>query len=245
MNHISMKPIITYLNTRTLFILIFLSACAPTTTNTEEENVGPAIDSSALTVSPVEETQQVAPAPEPDSSYDSPGPAKVNEFGVVRYKWGAQMETLNIYNEDGSLWKTYVDSIPDAVITPFRMKPDYSLIVFRCIGKTSLGYEVVVNEEHNIIKYIKTNAQGFVHESWEEHILGLNGIGFDQESNPLKESPSDNAATVSLEGVKDESFSGVSIQGEWLHVKTENGTEGWIRWHDANGKLLIELYYLC
>lgn len=167
---------------------------------------------------------------------------------------------VKIYNEDGTLWHKLTHYYDDSDgkfeyandnFLPFAFHPDYFILAFRCVGKKADRYEVIVNEETNLKKYIKANDKVLKFETWEQHILGLFAVDFDEKENPLLDAPEGRTKNFVKSDI---TFRPVEIKGEWLKIKLEPNVEkqteetqqesGWIKWK-KDGKLLIELSRLC
>jgi len=188
-------------------------------------------------------------------------PVIENTIGLVvlsdNYEKG---DFVEIYNEDGSLWHKlthyYDDSDGDFEYAnenfrPFAFHPDYFVLALKCVGKKGNRYEVIVNEEKNLKKYVKANAKVLKFETWEQHLLRLFAVGFNEKENPMLEVPQGQAKKILK---TDATFHPVEVRGEWLKVKWDTTTEtqtkeaeqdfGWLRWK-KDGKLLIELFHIC
>lgn len=166
-----------------------------------------------------------------------------NVDGVVVLREDYPKGMLKIYNADGSVWKSFqiTDGFQNENLSPLALKPENSLLVFRCIGKKDGMYAVVVDENKSIIKYISQSETSFNYESWEKHILKVFSIDFDYKKNPIRQNPSEKS-TILLYN-KEEFYHPVKVQKEWLMIKDDNEKKGWIKWKDAKGDLIITLYY--
>ena len=218
-------------------------------------------------VSPVE--QQISsfiPGPSPvieqaSTSVEVEFPVIENTIGLIvlsdNYDKG---DFVKIYNEDGSLWHKFTHYYDDSDgefeyandnFRPFAFHPDYFVLALKCVGKKADRYEVIVNEETNLKKYVKVNDKVLKFETWENHILKLFAVGFDEKENPMLEVPQGQVKNL----VKSErTFHPVEVKGEWLKVKWDVTGEtdkketqqnsGWLRWK-KDGKLIVELFYIC
>lgn len=162
-----------------------------------------------------------------------------------------EKDTIRLFNEDGSLWYKfsffYDDSdgkfdFPNDKFKPLAFHPDYFLLALTVTDKLNDRYEVTVNETTGLRKYLK-DKNFLLFRTWEEHILSVFSVDFNEANNPLLEKPSENADRAYYD--KDEFYHPSQIKGEWLQVKW--GSEGswkygWIKWKDGE-KLLIELFY--
>lgn len=170
---------------------------------------------------------------------------------------------IRIYNQDGSLWYRFTffnddsdgeSELVNEDLRPFAFHVDYFLLTLTCVGNDKDRYEVIVNEETRLKKYIRVDDPTMRFETWEEHVLGdVFNISFDQNENPLRKSPDGEFIDPNLFSPQSP-VSAVEINGEWLRVKWSNTLQtrdnepqydsAWIRWK-KDGKLLIELGYIC
>jgi len=222
---------------------------------------------SCFRINPVEQQvsslmPEVSPVIEQTSkSVEIEYPVIENTIGLVvlsdNYEKG---DFVKIYNEDGSLWHKFTHYYDDSDgkfeyanenFLPFAFHPDYFVLALKCVRKKADRYEVIVNEETNLKKYVKANDKVLKFETWENHILQLFAVGFDEKENPMLETPEGQVKNL----VKsDKTFHPVEIRGEWLKVKWDTTTKteikeavqdiSWLRWK-KDGKLLIELSHMC
>lgn len=173
----------------------------------------------------------------------TPVAAKATATDFVRLKQDS-VRQLHFLNKDGSLWKEvrYDDYFSDSTMAPYAMKPENLLLIFRCQGKENDLYQVVVNEEQKIIKYISCKDEAFFPESLQENIVNACCVDFDDRSNPMREQPSVQAKKVATSSDTDALNETVKIQGDWLLIQRDT-TQGWIKWRDEKGTLLIEIFY--
>lgn len=154
-----------------------------------------------------------------------------------------QEKLLTIYNVDKSKWKSfYLDdkfSLDD--IDPSAIKPENTLLVFKCIGQENEFYKVIVNENKNIVKYIKKNDSDFQFQATKEHILTVFSVDFNEKENPLRTAP--NVKSQSFPKNKDSFYYPIKTNGDWLMVEDDNKENFWIRWRNSENKLILELYY--
>ncbi len=142
------------------------------------------------------------------------------------YEFG---DTINIFDKEGQVQSSIVITDENQVLS------------LKCLSKDDSLYKV--QYENDVIGFIPKNEKGIIFQTWEEHILSLFSVGFDEVSNPLLESPSESSKKAYYD--KDEFYHPSQIKGDWLQVKwgSEGDWEyGWIRWKDGE-KLLVELYY--
>ena len=151
---------------------------------------------------------------------------------------------LQLLNKDGSTWKTivYDDNFADSSIVPYAMKPENLLLIFRCLGQENGLYKVVVQEDKHMTKYISCKDRHFVPETQQENIINACCVGFDEKNNPMREQPSLQAKQVPMDPDTDDLNATIKIEGDWLLIQRDRA-EGWIKWRDEKGKLLIEIFY--
>jgi hypothetical protein len=163
---------------------------------------------------------------------------------------------IHIYNQDGSLWYQFTFYYNDSGrkfeyanenFKPFAFHLDYFVLALRCLDEDGNHYEVIVDEETGLKKFVRKDDETLKFETWEQHILKTFAVDFDREKNPLRETPGGKIKKVDLP--KEVTFHPVEISGEWLKVrwdiskKKKNNTEfGWIKWKE-NNNLLVELFY--
>lgn len=154
-----------------------------------------------------------------------------------------QKDWLKLYNEDHSEWKSFqmTDTFNDDDIYPNMIKPDYTLLVFKFLGKENGFYKVLVNEDENTIKYIKESDPQFLYRTVEEHILSVFSVGFNEKENPLRTAPDNKASSQPLDD--DSFYYPIKITGNWLMVQDDHDQNFWIKWCDEKGRLILELYY--
>lgn len=161
---------------------------------------------------------------------------------------------IQFYNQDGSLWHKFSFYYDDSNgkfdydnedFKPFAFHVDYFVLALKCVKKQANRYEVVVNERTGLKKFVNANDPTLRFETWEDHILKLFSISFDQTENPMLETLQGQMKNVVLPNMP---FHPIKVKGEWLKIKwdTPNETKsdvGWIRWKNG-GKLLIEFFYI-
>ncbi len=209
-----------------------------------------------------ENPQESSPVIEqPSNNVEIEFPVIENTIGLVvlsdNYDNG---DFVQIYNKDGSLWHKFTYYYDDSDgefeyanenFRPFAFHPDYFVLALKCVGKKNGLYEVIVNEETNLKKYVKANDKVLKLETWEKHLLGLFAVGFDEKENPMLEVPQGRAKKLIT---PDATFHPVKVKGDWVKVKWETTPKtetkeaeqdfGWIRWK-KDGKLILELFNFC
>ncbi len=180
-----------------------------------------------------------------------------NSRGLIRTNNESALKanSLLIYNKDGSVWyefqfssanNTQQSTSDGGPFRPFRYDPSEHNVAFNLIGETARYYEVIVNEESGITKYVKKDDPILRRGTWDQYILECFAVGFDSRSNPLSQNPNGQPADVVSQ--KSETFHPEKISGNWLKVQwRENDDEkrparsGWIRWKEDN-RIVIELF---
>jgi hypothetical protein len=161
----------------------------------------------------------------PDSSEKVEG-----AIGVItvseNYEFG---DTIKIYDANQKL------------LTIIIRTDEYQIIVLKCLNKTELYYQVKL--DNGDVGYIPVGSKKVKFQTWEDHILSVFSVGFDEKKNPLRKEPSFDAEILYYD--QDEFFHPNQIKGEWLQVKygyEGNWKYGWIKWKSGDN-LIIELYY--
>jgi len=135
-------------------------------------------------------------------------------------------DLVRIYNEDGSLWyqfSYYYDNsdgdfeYANNSIRLFAFHPDYFLLALKCAGRANGRYEVVVNEETGLRKYVRDDDPALKFETWGEHVSGIIAIGFNSETNPLRKEPEGQLKSVSF--TERVVFQPVEVRGDWLKIR--------------------------
>jgi hypothetical protein len=163
------------------------------------------------------------------------------DSGVVVLRESYENGLLSLYNKDGSKWKSFelTDNFNDKSIHPYALKPENALMVFRCVTKSALFYEVIVDE--NSTKFIKKSDKNFHFETWEQHIINVFSVDFDYLKNPIKVNPINDAKELSFD--KEQFYHPIKINGDWLMIKDDDEKTGWIKWKNNKGQLILTLYY--
>jgi hypothetical protein len=120
----------------------------------------------------------------------------------------------------------------------------------RLNGEDSKYYEVIVNEETLLTKYVRKSDSWYRVVTWQDHILDTFAIDFDKSKNPIRETP--DGKIKEMGALKVARFAARSFDGDWLKVEWDvSGSEhhddlrkdsGWIRWRESN-RLLIGWSY--
>lgn len=167
----------------------------------------------------------------------------------------AKSDFVRFYNDDGSLWYEFTfyyataggkfESNEDFL--PFAFHPDYFSLALKCVAGDKIRYEVIVNEETGLKKFVKKDDATLKFQSWEDHIKGAFAVKFNRVENPLRESPAGKVKNADLQ--EDVTFHPVQVNGEWLKVRwggsqqpKKDAGSGWVKWRDDH-QILVELFY--
>src|SRR5687768_6212296 len=122
-----------------------------------------------------------------------------NTIGVIKFNF-KEISSLKIFNNDGSMWDSMkLGEAPSAesnLIRPFAISLDYYVLVFKCTREDTNTFEIIVDERNHLKKYIN-KQKGIVFQNWITHISEVFAVGFDQETNPLRSTPSVDAEVLS------------------------------------------------
>ena len=170
------------------------------------------------------------------------------------YKENSQ---LRFFNKDGSLWFEYsfygdagVPASARSDFKPFAFHPDYFLLVVKCVKRYTDRWEVIVNETTRLTKFVRVEDRNLEFETWEDHILKLFAVNFDQSVNPLRTAPSGRGNSIHLADKM--IFRPMQVRGNWLKLRAESPENvslrsgvrtGWIKWRDAKELLIEPLYF--
>lgn len=178
---------------------------------------------------------------------------------VLGEGYDKQNDLIRFYNADSSQWYQftfyYDDSDGDFEyknndFRPYSFHPDYFKLAMKLIGETADYYEILVNEESGLKKYVKKSNKTLKFESWQDHILNTFAVEFDKTTNPLMNSPDGVPRSDDLSSV--DRYAADKFEGDWLRVKlvkknnpqndTVSTDSAWIRWR-KDDLLLIEWVY--
>ena len=177
-----------------------------------------------------------------------------NSIGlIVLNKSHSRDRYIEFFNDDGSLWYRFSFYYDDSdgkfdyannEFRPFAFHPDYFVLALKCIKKDSSGYQVIVNEEKRLLKYMRVGDTTISFEGWKTHLLNAFSVDFDSHRNQPRLRPHGPVINVDA---RDRIFRPVRIKGDWLKVKWRSlGRKkylySWIRWRRAES-LLVELFY--
>lgn len=230
-------------------LLALLSACA------QNKQVGPqdgkAVNSptavTSLAVSPHENRAGNEIPPETFEIIDSDQIMK-GTIGLVRLSDAYQVgEPIRIYNADGSVWIEFELSDDSTVeygangFKPVILDTDRMDLVLKCTGRDKSRYEVLVNDETVLKKYVKKSDRNLRFETWEAYIVDMFAVSFDEKENPVLESPQGKVKHMP-QPLKEWTFKPVEVKGIWMKIEWQvdrahpsGGKKdyGWIRWRDA------------
>lgn len=182
-----------------------------------------------------------------------------NTKGVLVLGQFRKGDFVRFYNQDETLWYEFTYFYDDSdgkfeytndKFRPFAFHPDYFLLVLKCTEANDKFFEVIVNEETGLKKYVRANDPVFKFETWPELILSTSAVNFERKLNPVLEAPTGQIQKGLFP--KDITFRPIEIRGDWLKIEwqTEQRPQsrnnkhatGWVRWKE-DGRLLIELYF--
>jgi hypothetical protein len=166
-----------------------------------------------------------------------------NEFDSVVFNVG---KILYCNNRNYNIRESNTDTIKK-ILRVKVFEPDYDILILDCLGKVNSSYKVIINDTIYLIK----EKDPFVkYETLENHLL-RHYISL-MSSTPLHTEPKDEAPII--KNFIESTYVPIEIKGNWLKVKCfmdcegclENRYfEGWVKWKDENGNLLVEIFYVC
>lgn len=159
-------------------------------------------------------------------------------------------DTLAILNDDNSVWYkfSFADqarfSAPPADFYPFAFHKDYFLLALKCVKVDRDRFEVFVNDEKQVIKYLPVDSL-YKFYSWEDFILNYD-VSVDALKPPRKiyEKPMGSGSLLEADA---EYFEPLKIEGEWLQIqwndhKKKEVLGGWINWREQE-RLVVTLNF--
>jgi hypothetical protein len=170
----------------------------------------------------------------------------LDSISFISLKEGTYEGQFDLYNLDNTFWKSFYfgDGCCGSSIAPYSIKSDYSHLIFRVVGRTNNAYIIVADEARNIQKLFNPIDTSFNYYTWEELIFNSFAVGvYEGDTATLRSSPSYSGKVLPYD--QDVRYEPVKIEGEWLKVLDENDLEGWVKWRDGKGEVLIELFFLC
>jgi hypothetical protein len=164
-------------------------------------------------------------------------------------------------------WNMYSGKQPSKPLVPKYFKPDYGIMHFICLEKTSKYFKIFVND--NQVKYVPT-MKSYQFVSWENYILNSYGIrkikGEQSVDNQFIMQNNDlNSVKIALPKGQ-EMFCPMYVKGDWVKVKydcfyneennphegkpcqsyiekCQNPVTGWCRWRERN-IVLIDIFLM-
>jgi hypothetical protein len=127
-----------------------------------------------------------------------------------------------------------------------------SNIEFECKSIEKDRYEIFINKEKGITKYVKNDKHIYRYEPWSEYLY-KHYISFDK--NKLMKKENENVSLINKKELSLYDFKAVEIKDRWMKIKAvssgcksikgnNNIIQGWINW--CNGKkILIDTYSDC
>ncbi|CAN5314745.1 hypothetical protein BH09BAC6_BH09BAC6_29800 [soil metagenome] len=179
----------------------------------------------------------------PNSLLDLGEQTKALGFLKLKESYQDKLGILKLYNKNGSVWLSFkfTDNFKSPLLNPLLFKSEDGILVFDCISENNDFYAVIVSKGNNIVKFIKKSDSNFLFQTWQQRILSMFSVDFDNKKNPLRESPS--AVSKKLHYSHNDFYHPVKINGNWLKVKSnDTNRTGWIKWRNDQGKVLIGLY---
>lgn len=118
---------------------------------------------------------------------------------------------------------------------------EYQILALKCLMNTKDFYKVQISD--SVSGYLLKINPLIKYQTWEEHVLSVFSVGFNEKTNPIRIKPNNTASLVNY--VSGEFYLPYKIQGDWLQVRWGSDKDweyGWIIW-EKNGTLIIELFY--
>lgn len=238
-------------------VALFL-ACAQT------KPVGPrdgkAVNSPAAATSPAPSPPESRAGDEiPPETFDTIDSDKIMKgtIGLVVLSDAYQVgEPIRIYNADGSVWIEFEISDDSTIeygangFKPVILDTDRVDLVLKCAGRDKSRYEVLVNDETGLKKYVKKSDRNLRFETWEAYVVDMFAVSFDEKENPVLESPGGKVKQNMPQPLKEWTLKPVAVRGVWMKIEWEvdrkfppNGKKesGWIRWRDSEN-IIVHLF---
>lgn len=247
------------------YLIILMITCCSVGCNSEKTLSKTADNTEAL----VNQNASIPITSFPTSSPDKSVFRSVD--GVILFKWDkdavdSKKGLIHLYDEAGRIWNEinfYNDrrdsmSVPVEEFQPLYFRASDFGLQMRCTGKSDEWYEVIVNENNpSVKKYIRTGDSLFEFQHWDKYIMKMLNITFEQNTNPLLDSPNGKKKNIQLK--KDAVFAPIDVKGDWVKVrlkpsvqsdtsavrneKKKRYEEGWIRWRNDQHRIIIDDYY--
>jgi hypothetical protein len=252
-----------------ILLIIFSIACSPKEkVQSDSINTAPdsmknlSADKTENNVNKSQESKDASDKKEIDDNDKKPISIK-NNLGLIslsdRYPESDdkkdKTDFIKFYNADGSLWYEFTFYYDDSDgkfeykndnFRAFAFHPDHFLLSVRCVGEDKDRYQVIVNEETGLKKYVSKNEKNLMLESFGKHLLKTFSIDLEKEKNKIFETR--NGKELKLDFEKIDRFEAVEVKGDWLKVKwelpdrKEEYKSGWVRWKE-NEIILIDWFY--
>lgn len=239
-------------------LLALLPACAQT--KPLEPRDGKAVYSPAAvinsTASPPENRTGSENPPEAFETIDSDKIMK-GTIGLVVLSDSYQVgEPIRIYNTDGSVWIEFELSDNNTIeygangFKPVILDTDRVDLVLKCTGQDRSRYEVLVNDETGLKKYVKKSDRNLRFETWEAYVVDMFAVSFDEKENPVLESPRGKVKQNMPQPLKEWTLKPVAVRGVWMKIEWDENPSrpgkgkkdsGWIRWRDSE-KIIVHLF---
>jgi hypothetical protein len=148
---------------------------------------------------------------------------------------------FDLYNLDNTFWKSFElnDTCCGPFLNPYSLISDYGHLVLKVVGRTNNAYIIVADEEKHIQKLFKPSDPLFNYFTMGEMISNAALVSFQKgDTATLRSSPSYSGKKLYYDN--NSTYEPIKTNGEWLKVRIENGKEGWMRWRNAKGEVLID-----
>jgi len=241
-------------------ILALLPGCAETRTTLAQNNG--VSDTRTIEVKPSETPRDTGASeveqPKTSESIDSDRIIK-GTIGLVVLREGYQLkDPIRIYNPDGSVWLEFELSDDSKVryeaddFKPVILDTERYSLVLKCTGQDKTRYEVLVNDETGLKRYVRKNDKNLRFETWEAYVLGLFAVGIDEKTNPILETPAGTVKQNIPQPLKEWPLHPVETRGDWMRIEWDENPNrpgkgkkdsGWIRWRDEE-KIVVELFQM-
>jgi hypothetical protein len=249
-----------------ILMLICFSGCQNTSKVSNNYEISPSTNTEIIVnQSPNKKTIDLKLVPPPNESKFT------KTDGIIAFVYDEdnlkrENGLIHIYDEFGNIWNTinYYSDSKESMSKPVNEFHPYSFrasdfeLKMRCTRKSNDWYEVIVQDESSpkVKKYIKANDPLFKFQTWEKYILNFSWVVFDQEKNPIFQSPNGKKKDVLLS--KEMRFAPIGMKGDWIKIrldknsdnntkikqpqKTDENISGWIKWRNGDEILVYEYY---
>jgi hypothetical protein len=125
-------------------------------------------------------------------------------------------------------------------------------IEFECKSIEKDRYEIYINKEKGITKYVKNDKHIYRYEPWSEYLY-KHYISFDK--NKLMKKENEDVPPINKKELSLYDFKAVEIKDRWMKIKavssdcknikdSDNIIQGWINWYNGEN-ILIDTYSDC